>query len=457
MSYLKQLQSLSKLQKLGAASAFLLSFGYAPAYAVPISGSEIQLSVALLVFAAISAVAAYYLVRRAAFRPSLLRFGAVAVISGIFLVANWNGYRGLLLYGLWMSILAIVFASKRISREYSDGVVKGLIAGGVLLSMYAVAQLALEAVGYGLTTRPEYGGDVFGFARAQGFFEEPQFLASYLLLGLFLVVGLRPKNWEIYLAIITLGVSLTMSRGAAVGALVGITLLIFMHKNQFQLLVSVAQSVVIGLTLGLIVIGAVGWIRSDGQVGPAYFQRNYIRNMIGLDVDSSRVVQKDKPLAPANASGQSSAGSRFEASRDALERIRNSSSRQIMFGNGFSSYNADTIERNGGVSMGRGYTINNFYIEVLYELGVVGLAVITTWFVAVLSRAYRVGTRISNAALLALVAVMAQLLFFSSMVNNLHFWLLLAITTGLLAGSSGQVQPATQVGSRRRQRADPAA
>lgn len=429
----KQLQKLSNEAKLGALTALLLGFSYTPALVFSLQGSDVQLSFGLMAFASLAIVLVVLTLKHSTlviYKPLL----PVLIFLSSHLVFNWHGPRSLFLYLIWGAILTI--ALSKTSKQFVTGLLYGMVGGAVLFSLVGVYQLFGDAYGFATILRPEYSGNIFGFARPQAFFEEPQFLASYLAMALFAALYVKVAYRRFVLAVLVFGIALTMSRGAALAAAVAFALY---SLNLRSLRMALENSIVLalGVLAAIVMIGFAGWIRSDYTVEPRYFQSNYLRNMVGASVDTSRVVQLDTKKLPIVPVAESSASSRLTSSRQALD-IATQSSGGFLFGRGFASFNDYQTNRYGATPSRAGYTVNNFYIETLFEFGLVGMLAIITWMCAVVVRLVRIKTQITYALAFMLVAGMVQQLFFSSIVNNLHFWVVLACATSFALHSSGR-------------------
>ncbi|MCA9349067.1 O-antigen ligase family protein [Candidatus Saccharibacteria bacterium] len=426
----RRLRQTSSETKLGVVVSFLLAFGFRPSYEFVVGTSNIQLSVGLLAFVLTAVIIGLIFVKTAAYKH-ILPVLPILFFLAMQMLFQWNGPRSGLLFLLWVAIVVLA-ASRMFNKKFVRGFIYGLFLAAIFSVALGVLQIALDSFGIRLWLSPEYTGDVFGFARAQGLFEEPQFLASFLILPLFASLIIRPKYWRLIFMVCVFGVTITMSRGAAVAMLTGTLSYLWLSRSTDLLKTAYATSAAI--ILGLIVVGATGYVRSDYNTGPTYFQKNYLQHMLGQEIDNKLVVRKYavNPKTSQKASGQiSSAGSRVSTAKEGWELVTRDRN-WFFYGHGLSGYDAYKTDQLGTTGSGKGYTVNNMYLETWLELGLIGLSMLFAWTIGVIGRLIKLAKKqdiLALALTVMLVAGSTQQLFFSSLVNNLHYWLLLILAT----------------------------
>ena len=312
----------------------------------------------------------------------------------------------------------------------------------VLTTLLALWQIIADAlyVSPTLSLLPTmYSGDAFGVARPTAFALEPQFLGS-LLLAPFIYTGYRcitrTSRYDVFLfAIVTVVFLLTLSRGALLGGAIGLVLLLILvrpdRKGTVRLLLTGVASVIVTL----VVITIIGTVRQDSTSG--YAAANKVINQLSLgtislpneNVDTKNVtIKPSAPPATPNQSGyvESSTDSRLSMNAEAL-RLWNSSPSTLLFGVGIGGFGASLHAKDSAAP--ESSIVNNFYLELLAETGVVG----TILFLCFLGTLLYAGMKSKQYVLVSLLAAfLLQWCFFSGISNVTHIWVIL----GLLAASS---------------------
>lgn len=268
---------------------------------------------------------------------------------------------------------------------------------------------------------PQYSRTVFGFPRIQSTFSEPLFFANYLLLPLLLVLGLNlqkitPLRQSI-LALIFINFILTMSRGGFAAAGVGVVVLgVLLRKEVF------AKA------------------RGFAKILPALFVG--LIAAVSLIIISSKLSYGNYTLGPKTFLAQlgtavlnSASFSERSLAREQAIRVW-SGSPLVGYGVGGYSYKvADYPE----IAPGR-VASNNQTLELLVEVGVLGLICYAGLVVSILISGFKVSgqpTEVSKywrfSLVAAIIAIMVQYQTFSGF-YIMHIW----VALGLLAGMAFQ-------------------
>jgi len=227
--------------------------------------------------------------RRTPMDLPLLVFAGSAAISTVFAVnrnvalfGTYGRYEGLLtlltyLALFWLSVQAL--SGQRDARI----LVRSLLASAYVISVLAILQSVLGSVAGGRQLG-ETAFSVPGFVRAQGTLANPNLLGAFLAMLLPLtaeeVVGARSPGTRLLalnlLAVMGLALALTFSRGAWVGAAVGLVMVVATRPPK-QRMWAVGIAAVALLALGLVTIGL------PNQGGVAFGQATLSRAASLLD------------------------------------------------------------------------------------------------------------------------------------------------------------------------------
>lgn len=323
--------------------------------------------------------------------------------------------RSLIFFGLDLFVMLIFLITSQLidSKEKLQKVQKViLITLGVSL-LFAFFQfigdmVGLPAVVTGLD--PGYTKAVFGFPRMQGFSREPLYLGNLLLLGAGFCAAswLNKKEFRYFyvfgLALLA-GILMTMSRGAILGLMFfGLMLFIvrwrsFITAKNITYFSLLALSGAIALGVGFSILGQDLWQKFSGHIAIADL-----------------------------TFGESTQG-RLMAYSKALDAWRESP----YVGIGLGNYGAFTADYNWD-SPKVADIVNNEYLELLAESGIIGLAAFQVFLIYIFWRswlAYRTArdAEIKNYLLalsLAMIAILFQYNFFSTF-SILHIWVGLGI------------------------------
>ncbi len=350
---------------------------------------------------------------------SLLAFWIINLIS---LIINPITFRGFSIFILisFNIILFFVISLSDFKRDLWLKISKILIIGAVIVSIFALWQFVgdLAGVYYKWTfLREHYTKIVFGFPRIQGTFLEPMLFANFLLIPIFIGFSLWLKKqisskFFIPTEFLMLTVMiLTLSRSSYLALIIaGMAVLILAFKDIIQW-----KILAISLLVFLSAIGvALGLVRIGGG-------KNAFSNFV---LHSAEVV-----LAPSKQS--TSTAERLGTYGGALGAFKE----KPILGIGPGGYGRYYYDKNNGNDPNQGtQTVNNEYLEILAENGILGTLAIVIFWLSLLIYGIRKYIKESDAffktMILGLIAgsiaIFVQYNFFSSL-YVIYIWVLWAL------------------------------
>ncbi|MEM6997632.1 MAG: O-antigen ligase family protein [Patescibacteria group bacterium] len=404
--------------------AMALTFSFYPAYNVENIAGQAQLTIALVAYGLLGLWAVLSKGRLSPYFVVL-----TAYLAGLALLSS-NGARGWGIVATWLPFLAIALHA-RVSRTRLEDLIGVVVRVSLGLSLLAAVQVLAESLGYDVGLGRTYDSSVFGFARARLFFEEPQFLASFLLVGLAGAV-VRADRLHI-IGLLVAGIGVTMSRGAILAAAIGLVAYVLITRNIKPMIAAGA-----GAVLTLMVVSMSGYIGSSFKVPPHKFAGTYINNLMARPAPNPI---KDIVYRPNLRARETSAGSRISSARVGIELFQEGSLTQKIFGYGPAGYDIEVRDKQGATQTGGGYVTNNLYVTMLVEYGLLGLGLFLLSIIWTLRALYRRRGQAASFLALALCMMLIQYMFFSSVVNALHFWILLGLATAYVSsGKAYKVQ-----------------
>lgn len=366
--------------------------------------------------------------RRLVSHPVFLSLGLLVSTLLLAVTAAHNLTRGISVF--IFTIITMVFCFLVIQLINKRSQLKPILwilgATTIIASLFGLYQFAGDLFGLPMTLTgldPGYIKDVFGFPRIQAFSQEPLYFGNFLLLPIALALAfiLIPQKWLSqkilmpFLALALLALGLTLSRGAFVGLFgVAIALLIFLggrflSRNALIFLGG-------GATLGVVAVFLILSV-----LGPTASERFWSHLTIQ---DFGR--------------GESTVG-RLTTWTQALEFWQSSPWVGIGPGN-FGPASLDYPKE----TPARGWPIvNNEYLELLAETGVLGLGAFLLFITTLLGysvKAYRRARDDPEARAIlvgltaAVVGMLVQFNFFSTLYIT-SLW----ITFGLLLATQAVI------------------
>ncbi|TSC92563.1 MAG: O-antigen polymerase [Candidatus Berkelbacteria bacterium Athens1014_28] len=274
-----------------------------------------------------------------------------------------------------LSFLSIGFLTlRRIAKENGriEIIKKILIYAGAVLSLFALWQYFADLYNLPFSfLRPQYSKLIFGFPRPQATFLEPLYFANFLFLPFYFnlekILSEKRVGWFFILnqILISMVFVLTLSRGAYLGVLGSLFLLLIVILIKFQ---QNLKRFFLGLFLSVVgVLLAVALIYFTVPTKQDF--RLFLAHSSAADVQT----------------GESTVD-RFYTSQIAVEKFLTSP-----WGIGTGAFGA-LPEFRDKISISGYQTVNNLYLEILIEEGILGLLLFVGFlFLIIKSQIFRLG------------------------------------------------------------------
>lgn len=342
---------------------------------------------------------------------------SIAMILSLTQAVNFSRALSVLVFILFTIGLSILAVSIIKDKEALKKTVLILFFSSLVVGIFGLFQFGGDTVGLpkSLTLLKEgYTSKVFGFPRIQAFSMEPLYFANYLLIpiciGLALVVSKIDiiKRWWLIslLALLLVNFILTVSRGGYLGLVFSLLILgIFYIKKVLSW-----KNILVGLVTIIVVVYGVAFALSKGE----YRATNQFLGHIQLqDLTEGESIQ-----------------GRLAAFKKAMNAYGQSPILGVGIGNyGPWSKNYPSARPNTGWEI-----VNNQYIELLAETGLVGfitflLIIIVLTFRTFIAYKY-VHDPFLRALLIGLFAAFSGILVqynFMSTLYIIHIWILIGL------------------------------
>ena len=343
-------------------------------------------------------------------------------------------------FTLVFGIFSAILIHSPVLLKQKNTIIRFVSASVACISLLALWQVIADALHISptLSLLPTmYNGDTFGVARPTAFALEPQFLGSLLLVpfiySVYRFITRTSRSDVLFFGAVTVVLFLTLSRGALLGAFIGLVLLLLLVRPSIKAIMRLLLTGIISAVITIAVIGFAGSIRQDSISG--YGATNNVINQLSLGIISlppervdtkSTKTESSSPSATSSQSGyvESSTNSRLSMNTEALQ-IWNSSSSTLLFGVGIGGFGASLHARNNAPESS---VVNNFYLELLAETGVVG----TVLFLCFVGALIYTGMKSRQYVLVSLVAAfLMQWCFFSGISNVTHVWIIFGLLAAL--------------------------
>lgn len=339
-------------------------------------------------------------------------------------------------------------------------VILAALWSGVVFGALAIGQLILVTLGVlpASTLCSGCTSGVFGFPRVNLTAAEPQFLANSLLPALIVAVvffrKVQPRWLPILsLAVTSVAISITFSRGAylAIGMSLGAYLLVLAIKRNLGAIKQLTEPIAI------IIVGFVaGWGLLVGSASILYAETPNITynttvsalNHLSLGTinipeihDPAPVVTnpgpdttKPSPVENFDPQGfvEASSGDRLNAASTAISAW-NDTPLTILFGVGMGNLGT-YAQKYIMQDLPRDLTVYIFYVLILSELGLVGLALfVVTLALPLVWSLKRIAKPWHTLAFILTLAFVTQFWFFGSYINIMYIPLWTGIIYGIYA------------------------
>lgn len=453
LTKLKAFRRLSLLERLWLMAPIMIWFSYLPRISLAEDGTmnyELSLTLIYVVILAIVGLPRVWH-HRSELRQSRLVWLASAFVgwSGLCVIWSDNCTRGLLTFAVYV-VLYLVFlalvAERRLLCQLLPKLVRVAIRATISACLLAITQMVLGT--FVITNRHSLGlcagcvAGQFGFIRPNLLAIEPQFLGSLLLAPLLYITYLTLQGKHSYakqpllLVLMLTTLWLTLSRGAIYAYLASLVVMILLVRKWRRML-AVVGSVALSLVICLICQGALASAnpRIDSSFTQAVSTSLNHLSMGIIRLPYQRKSPTSLPSIPREHDKQpayhgyvaESTNVRLSLTKTALVAWRSNRLGQQLFGTGLGSAGIVLARQTG--SQYQKEIVQNEFVEVLLERGLVGLALLGG-LVALYGRLC--SQRRDYLALVILVAYLAQWCFFSGLPNALHIYLVLALLSAKL-------------------------
>ena len=453
LTKLKAFRRLSLLERLWFMAPIMIWFSYLPQISLAEDGTmnyELSLTLIYVVILAIVGLPRVWR-HRSELRQSRSVWPASAFVgwSGLCVIWSDNRTRGLLTFAVYV-VLYLVFlalvAERRLLCQLLPKLVGVTIWTTISACLLAIAQMVLGT--FVITNRHSLGlcagcvAGQFGFIRPNLLAIEPQFLGSLLLAPLLYITYLILQGKHSYakqpllLVLMLTTLWLTLSRGAIYAYLASLVVMILLVRKWRR------QLVVVGLIALSLVVCLVcqGTLASANPRIDSSFTQAVSTSLNHLSMGIIRLPYQRKsptslPSIPREHDKQpayhgyvaESTNVRLSLTKTALAAWRSNRLGQQLFGTGLGSAGIVLARQTG--SRYQKEIVQNEFVEVLLERGLVGLVLLGGLVVLYGRLCFR---RRDHLALVILVAYLAQWCFFSGLPNALHIYLVLALLSAKL-------------------------
>lgn len=299
---------------------------------------------------------------------------------------------------------------------------------------------------------------VFGFPRVNLFTAEPQFLANSLLPFLFILlhgfISSRSKLVVTSLALASLAIGLTFSRGAffalAVSLFIFYTATLLTKKIKLKSIVLSALVIVTSIivSFGLLLASASYTYKNTPNITYNTAKTMLEQLSLGLIVLPAKAVQTQPQQQNSPNNNFQSPGLIAASTNDRLSagqlaiKTWSHNAKNVLVGVGPGNLGPYTVKYINPTAPPN-LTVYIYYVLILVELGLVGLAGLILLFVSTVYKLSVALHKTKNPVLplfiAILVAFFVQYFFFGSYINVVYVWLWLGIGVGLASLSYKQL------------------
>jgi hypothetical protein len=429
---------LTVFEKLWLAAPIFVWFSFQPL--IRIGQNEtmyFELSIALIYVAVLGLVGLPSIwTQRRTLLKSRAAIIAVSFVAIMALSLFWtpNITRGILTVGV-AGLLLIVFLGSLMVRDRLKRLIPALTKL-FLISAVVISALALVQMVAGIWLDRDAVllcagcvAEQFGYVRPNVFTIEPQFLGNMLLapalIGVWLLLKGQLNRWAMSgVLLIIVALFLTMSRGAIFALAIGLIVLFAVHYKNIGHVARAAGLIAAAFIISLLAQGSAAALHPTINETFAGAVSKSI-NQLSLGLIDIPVEEQPKPSGEApNYDGyvEESTNVRLNFSDKALD-VWNDNPLRILFGIGLGGSGVVLNEAFPG-EIGSREIVQNEFISLLLEVGLVGLVLFTALVGILLYRLGRSGAWWGVAITLAFIA---QWNFFSGYPNALHIYLVLII------------------------------
>ncbi len=312
-----------------------------------------------------------------------------------------------------------------------------LCAVSIVIGLFGLYQFVGDIAGLPLSQTGllgRYGHLVFGFPRIQATMAEPLFYASFLLIPLFVGASMllhtqrdRMLGWMV-LGVLAINFTLTLSRGAFLAAVVALPVWLWLAKHKLGLALRGHWKRLVLFALGIVLVTTGALAATSAALGK----------------DPLTAPRRFLGLVTTKANETGSLSDRLVAQQQALAVVHE----RPWFGLGIGGYSFRLEGYPVSRTQNDRVAINNEFLELLVEVGIVGLGSYLIFIMLMLKNAWlasRHATGSRKAWLVgitaAVVATLVQYQSFSGFFIY-HIWVLFGLAIGL--GLSTAAEPTAE-------------
>lgn len=321
------------------------------------------------------------------------------------------------IFVLFTALLFFATVSLVNSKERFQIVIKVIYWSAIITCLFALYQFAADILGFGEYTglKKGYGKETLGFPRVQAFSQEPLYLANLLFIPLGLFCGMylekidhiiKRKNLLLMIGLITLVILLTVSRGAYLGLAAFCVIFALLLAGR----IFTVRYIVIGIiSVTLIVSATLGIMKI---ASPTAYEK-YIEHVAVEDYGEGESTE-----------------ARLAAWYDAYDAYLE----KPVFGIGLGNFGPWVKNYPDPESVEGWDIVNNEYLEILAETGLVGFITFTIFLLVIIIRSFIAYFKTKNSfnrailvgLIAAVVAIFTQYNFFSTL-YIIHIWVALGL------------------------------
>lgn len=340
-----------------------------------------------------------------------------ALISTLFYSSNLT--RGLIILSMWAFSFAVYFVSSNLTKNHQEKIKNLIIVSAIITSFFGLYQFIADSVGVAekfTLLSHHYTKAILGFPRAQSVALEPLYFANFLFAPIFITFGyfINKDNkifnkYSILQIILLAAFILAVSRGAYIAmavSVLGLIAYLIIIKKPLKL-IGCFISIALALAISFLCVKVLnGTKASQGAIDHSVV---YVGN---TDKDSSAL-------------------DRIGTYKLAFKYFKE----KPLLGNGLASFGTAVTPENKKKD-GIYQTVNNQYLELLTENGIVGLLIFLAFLIflliQVILKAKSVSIKSKNSIVmlsLAIFAILVQYNFFSTL-YIVYIWAFLGMLKG---------------------------
>ena len=325
---------------------------------------------------------------------------------------------------LFLSLL--YFILKRVFSDKLRFYLNIILIVSVAVSMFGLWQFFADQYGLGPSfLRDAYTKINFGFPRIQSTFLEPLYFANFLFIGIYSSIYLyivKKKNlYLVALLVMAVAFFLALSRGAFFALALSSVVALILVISRFRLILKEYLS-----ALAVIAISFVLAIMTIFFVSEAQGLKNYLSHAVSGEILSTNLSYGE--ILRGSPDGEIVTNPEVLTSRAYTTKTALASAIKHPFGIGVGNFGV-LPEFRSLLAGGSYQTVNNLYLEILVESGIIGLALFI-FFLFLIVRKIAIdikSNRLESILYLGvLIALLTQYLFFSTL-YIIYIWVFLAL------------------------------